>query len=259
MFIPFNVIVFTNYSLRGNPMQSKLLTCVLTGVFLTALSNVTVNNSASAQGTTFECSIINGVPTTIARTAQKQVPVIRWVSDFGSEAGFTPERRCKEVSQKFQEYYSQGKLNFLTTGRKNGQNIVCVADTQGGNCTGQLFTLKPGANPGETLKNLLNVRTGAGGPLNETNDRVYVDMNQYLRDAIALAIDPSTDLSTPSNPPSNQAASEPKPNPLPTQPQPNPLESPNLQPVNPQPVNPEPVNPQPTNSPPPTVESAPLW
>lgn len=230
-------------------MQSKLLTYILTPLFLTAVSNLAFNNFVRAQGTTFECSTINGVPTTIARTSQKQVAVIRWVSDFGSEAGFTPQKRCQLVSARFQEYYTQGKLNFLTTGRKNGQNIICIAETQGGNCTGQLFTLKPEANPGETLKNLLNVRTGAGGPLNETNDRVYIDMNQYLRDAIALAIDPSTDLSTPNNPPNNQAASEPKPNLEPTQPQPNPLESPNLQPV----------NPQPANSPAPTLESAPLW
>lgn len=230
-------------------MQSKLLTYVLTSLFLTAVSNLTFNNFVRAQGTTFECSTINGVPTTIARTSQKQVAVIRWVSDFGSERGFTPQKRCQLVSARFQEYYTQGKLNFLTTGRKNGQNIICIAETQGGNCTGQLFTLKPEANPGETLKNLLNIRTGAGGPLNETNDRVYIDMNQYLRDAIALAIDPSTDLSTPNNPPSNQAASEPQPNPELTQPQPDVLESPNLQPV----------NPQPTNSPAPTLESAPLW
>ena len=79
----------------------------------------------------------SGVPTTMVRNNSGTFPVIRWTSDYFASSGYTPQRRCEEVTSRFNEYYQLGKLNYLTTGRRNGQNIVCVADRNQGPCYNQ--------------------------------------------------------------------------------------------------------------------------
>lgn len=148
---------------------------------------------AAAQSTTFVCgsTTVNAqaVPTTIAVTPEGDVPVIRWISTEFSAAGFTPQRRCEIVSEKFQIYYSNGSLQYLTTGRINNQPVVCTARTNGGACENQLFTLRPDANPGQTLQRLLDVRNRVGGPLAETGERVYINMNEFLSSTYASSSD----------------------------------------------------------------------
>ncbi len=153
-----------------------------------AIAVSAIGTYASAQKTmiqtrAFACSTSNAVPTTIAQTNQGNVPVIRWTSDRFRDAGYSPERRCEEVSARFQQYFRNGKLNYLTTGIMNNQQVVCVADRIGGDCTGLLFTLKRGSDPSQVLKNLLDVRVRASGPLNESTSRVYIDMSEYLKQA----------------------------------------------------------------------------
>lgn len=150
----------------------------------------------------FSCGTSKGTPATVAQTSRGAVPIIRWVSNTFTEAGFSPAYRCQLVSTKFQEYYKAGTLNFLTTGTANGQPVVCVAATKGGPCAGVLFTLKPGSDPWQTLTRLMDVRVQAGPPLNEssagtTNDESqYIDMADYLAtaptEAGALTAEPSS-------------------------------------------------------------------
>lgn len=141
------------------------------------------NAQTRLQTKAFVCGQSNGAPTTIAQTNQGDVPVIRWTSDRFRDAGYSEERRCLEVSARFQQYFRNGQLNYLTTGIMNNQQVVCVADREGGNCTGLLFTLKRGSNPNQVLKSLLAVRVRASGPLNESTSRVYIDMSEYLKQA----------------------------------------------------------------------------
>lgn len=150
---------------------------------MAAFASVFSLSPATAGNSKFFCGSWEGVPTTLASTKKGSVPVIRWVSDAFSGSGFDPQTRCEIVSQKFQESHEAGTLKYLTTGRKNGQNIVCVAKEEKGACSGQLFTLKPGSNPGQTLQQLMDVRDRAGGPLNESTARVYIGMDEFLLEA----------------------------------------------------------------------------
>ncbi|MEG3986016.1 COP23 domain-containing protein [Microcoleus sp. S28C3] len=142
------------------------------------------------QRTSFICaSGANGLPTTYAVTTRGQVPVIRWFSDYFSGGGFTPERRCQEVSARFQNFYNSGQLNFIASGYVNGQAVVCAAQASGRPCSGAnvLFTLKPGSNAGETVQRLFNIRAGASGPLYESQDEpsaVYIDFKQFLNNTV---------------------------------------------------------------------------
>jgi len=168
-------------------MKPRLLHSVLTVSALTIASLLAVTSPTRGQnsGTAFVCSNWQGSPATVAQTAQGDtVPVILWNSDYFGKAGFDPQTRCELVSQRFQQYYNNGTLNYLTTGRMNRMPVVCVAQKEGGPCSGLLFTLKPESNPSDTLQRLLAVRVRAQGPLNETNARVYIDMEEYLENAI---------------------------------------------------------------------------
>lgn len=131
----------------------------------------------------FGCAQSGGVPATMAKTKRGYVPVIRWTSDYFGSSGWSPQARCQEVSDRFEAYHKDGTLNFLTTGRMNRQSVVCVASREGGPCSGLLFTLKPGSNPGQTLQRLLDVRYRATGPLNESSARVYINMEDFLNKA----------------------------------------------------------------------------
>ncbi len=154
------------------------------------------NQPARADESRFSCSQSGGTPTTMAKTKRGYVPVIRWTSEYFGASGWSPEARCAEVSDRFESYYQEGTLNFLTTGRMNRQSVVCVASYKGGPCSGLLFTLKPGSNPGRTLQRLLNVRVGASGPLNESTARVYIDMEDFLSKA-PIEKEPGANNSTP--------------------------------------------------------------
>lgn len=122
-----------------------------------------------------------GLPTTYVNTPSGNVPLIRWVSHYFEHSGYSPEVRCQDVSQRFNRFYNQGVLNFVTTGFVNNQPVVCVASDMGGPCQGVLFTLKSGQNATRTIQQLFDVRAGASGPLFESDDRIYVDMKPYTQ------------------------------------------------------------------------------
>ena len=142
----------------------------------------TVQAAPSAGG--FICGTAQGVPSTNAvKRDGSQVPVIRWTSTTFESAGWSQERRCKEVSNRFDTYLKQGRLAYITTGRINGLPVICTTNRRGGACDGLLYTLKPGQNATATLRNLLEIRVKARGPLNETTSRLYVSLDELMKTA----------------------------------------------------------------------------
>jgi Circadian oscillating protein COP23 len=159
---------------------SFLLTSLLAytaGIF--ALSPV----QAETASPKFYCGQSKNTPTTMARTSRGSVPVIHWSSKNAFGENYPPEVRCKIVSSKFQEYYTDGTLNFLTTGVLNRQPVICAVQARGGPC-GVLFTLKPGSNPDLTLKQLLSIRDRSTTlVLNESISTPLIDFNDFLETA----------------------------------------------------------------------------
>jgi hypothetical protein len=144
-----------------------------------SLAQQPVSASVSARG--FVCGKAAGAPATIVVTADgRQVPVIRWTSSVFNDAGWSQERRCKEVSDRFNGFLRQGRLAYITTGRMNGLPVICTATSKGSGCDGLLYTLKPGQDATSTLRNLLDIRVKARGPLNETYSRLYVSLDELI-------------------------------------------------------------------------------
>jgi Circadian oscillating protein COP23 len=140
----------------------------------------------------FFCSAITNpstgekTPMTLAKTQRGNVEMIRWKSTFFNNGAndFTPMSRCTEVSRRFQDFYNQGILSYLTTGKMNAQNVICVAEEYGGPCSGLLLTLEPKDDPQQVLQELMNVRTRAsGGPITRGSGSVYFDVEDFLATA----------------------------------------------------------------------------
>lgn len=191
-------------------MKIRHLFSLLTASGLTAATNLVPQSPAQAEQVNFVCRTSNGNPATVAQHSQHgKVPVIRWVSDYFSGSGYTPQKRCEIVSKKFREYHNQGLLNYLTTGIVNKQPVICVAESKNSGCAGVLFTLKPGSNKTATLKRLMDVRAQAGGPLNQTQGRTYVDINHYIeKKATSNSAEPEVSTSKEQNSSSSSAPGE---------------------------------------------------
>jgi len=143
------------------------------------------------QTITFICGVSHdGVPTTFAQeTTNGDIPksksVIRWVSDFGNEVGYTPQKRCEEVSNRFQDYSNKGLLKYIKIGKQENLDTICVAKVYGGPCVGLLWTLKQGTNPQLIYNQLLSDHQGRP-PLEEGGSNaseIYIDVNKLLRKA----------------------------------------------------------------------------
>lgn len=167
-------------------MNTRSLASFFTTAALTLTAVAVFQSPSKASGTSFHCGVWltgpnAGVPVTFARTPVGAIPIINWVSNQFSDSGYTPERRCQEVSGRFQSAYNQGTLNYITTGYKNGQPVVCTSSSNGGQCSMVLFTLKPGSDASRTVQQLFDIRNLAAGALYESeDDEVYLDMNAFL-------------------------------------------------------------------------------
>jgi len=176
-------------------MKMRSLASLFTTAALTATAVAAFPAPSQAQAPSFHCGVwLNGpnagVPVTFARTPMGALPIINWVSDHFRNSGYTPERRCQEVSARFQSAYDQGILNYITTGLQNGQPVICTSSSSGGNCSMVLFTLKPGSDASRTVQQLFDIRNMSSGPLNETgNDEISLDMNAFLEEG--SPVDPS--------------------------------------------------------------------
>jgi hypothetical protein len=174
-------------------MKAKFaITSMLTAAAVAIGATFTIQQPAQAN-TRFVCgmSSTTGLPTTFAMTPRGPVPVVRWYAEYFSASGYTPERRCQEVSSRFDNLSRQGQLGFITTGYVNGQPVVCAGQGGGCNNSNLLFTLKSGADAAAAVQQLFDLRAGVGGPLYESSAEdggITIDLNNFLSNA---AVDPN--------------------------------------------------------------------
>ncbi|AUT01960.1 hypothetical protein CLI64_17060 [Nostoc sp. CENA543] len=180
-------------------MNLRLFCQGLTGLTI-ALLTITVTQPSRAEGTTFYCAKNKGIPVTFARTQDgKKVPIIRWVSSNYFPPPWTAQRRCAEVSRRFQRNYDNGRLRRIKTGTLRGEPVVCAAMNQNSACTDNtlLFTLKRGTDPNAIVRRLFDRRAlAAGNALNESasnseSSPVDIDFDIYLQNATTDSIDNS--------------------------------------------------------------------
>lgn len=120
----------------------------------------------------------------IAWNPQQKRPIIVWKREDFSGNSFTPQKRCEEVSPRFQEAYDQGNLNYFTQGTMNGQPVICTANLVGEDCNTLLITLKHQDNAQKTLEQLSDIFLGyaSGAIVPSSGEITYSDDNRmYIK------------------------------------------------------------------------------
>ena len=133
------------------------------------------------------------IPMTVAWVPERQAHVlfIGWKSEAFPK--WSPEKRCKVVSDKFQKFQEAGLLNYLTTGRIKGFPVICVAKDNQETCNGnnQLFTLKNASDSKLVLKQLSGIFEGTVGEPNyqSSGGQTYFNVRNYLQNAPVVNVE----------------------------------------------------------------------
>ncbi len=178
---------------------------ILSGVVVaSSLGTAFSAPSYAAEGELFSCDTEQ-----LATVAGEQKAVIiSWKSEDFSQSGYTPLRRCNDVSKRFNDFHASGQLEFLTAGIVNNSPVIC-ATKNGGACdrTNVLFTLnrKNRQNAAAILQTLFDNRGGADGVfVQESGERPYINVKKALAELGVDARLPRTRRSNVSRPETNQ-------------------------------------------------------
>jgi|GEM_PF-2823367 len=174
-----------------------LATAVIGGSILAtgqAQSNPTANKQGVKSSIQYRCMKREGVPATVAYTSRGAIELIKWQNDYFNSSEYTPNRRCQEVSDRFQQHSQANNLRFISTGVVNNYKAICISE-ETGSCKddGLLLTLEPDDNSEEVLRNLfsLEARRQTGGVLRgggspapvEPEGKKTIDINEFLADS----------------------------------------------------------------------------
>lgn len=95
----------------------------------------------------FSCQSVNG-EYTVMYHPQGEGQQYAWATPTALGGGWTPERRCQEISRRLESYRPDGLLE-LGTDVENGYDVICVT-TQANNSCRIVLTVPPGQDPRQT-------------------------------------------------------------------------------------------------------------
>lgn len=140
----------------------------------------------------FDSASETNIPATVAWVPKRNghVRLIAWKSQYFSS--WSPEKRCAAVTKNFQKYYDTGRLDYLSTGKRNGYPVICAAK-QGESCTkdNHLFTIKHGHNPKIVLQRLLGIFEGESSTVlyQSSGKELHVEMQNVFDNAPLVEVE----------------------------------------------------------------------
>ena len=168
----------------------KSLLGMLAGLGVVLGSAIAFTESSQAGiNNTYYCAQLNGSWKTFVNTPRGRVSLIEWEKQFSEE--WTSQKRCAEVSQRFQTFLDRGSLKYIRTGNVNRHPVICVAQSRGGKCpdSNVLITLEPGTDPEGVLVRLIDFRRSVSGQTLTlsaddagfySDGEFYVNMEKFL-------------------------------------------------------------------------------
>lgn len=180
----------------------QLATTALTSLgFLAPTLSQAVAIESPGNQTTFICiskfdtALGKAIPVTAAWVPERKTHVhfISWRSEHFIASGWTMEKRCQEVSKKFQQLHSQNRLNHLSYGRNNGYPIICGVANIEEPCNGdnQLFTLRTDADAKGVILQLMHISQGKASEeliQSNKNNQNYVNVRVFLNQSPNIAV-----------------------------------------------------------------------
>ncbi len=176
-------------------MNLKSITFLLTGCLLTANCITSVVSQAKADdevrficASGFDQRANKRLPTTYAWTPRGKIAVVRWKYSWFNSQTISPQKRCEDVSSRFQTAYNNQTINYITNGTANGQGVICTARQKDGACNTTLLTLRPQDDPVEILSDLKDILRGhSTEPIQHSSGKsqVYyqIDIRKFLQTA----------------------------------------------------------------------------
>lgn len=139
----------------------------------------------------FSCQVVNGQYTVMYNPQSQPGQYYAWASPTAMGGGWSPDRRCNEISRRLEFYRPDGLLE-LKTGVENGYNTVCVTTEAVSSCR-IVLTVPRGQDPvalrDRIFNNLLVADSGEqttaatayqgndGGILNQIGQAIGVDLS----------------------------------------------------------------------------------
>jgi Circadian oscillating protein COP23 len=159
-----------------------------------SLNDINVINTSvnlSNEPLSFECSQQANSVIIVGRIGKTERPILN-LSKFNN--GYSPLNRCQIISNKINFYTNNNRVIAITTGIKNGYDIICVSEGVGKGClkdenNGQILTLGRSGNHSqqEYLANLLDSHLMKHNFLADSHsiamsNRIYINLNKLIED-----------------------------------------------------------------------------
>ena len=174
---------------------SAIFIPLLTSSSQAEISVVKTDSELSEDRVTFYCGTIsesdtgNEIPTTLAYVPQRKtnIPIVAWTNN--SIAAWNPQRRCDAVSFRFQTFYEDGRLHYLSDGEVAGEQVICALLEKQEQCRGenQLFQIREGTDSKEVIVGIKEILRGKRSPTEviyqSSGDRNYVSISGLLENA----------------------------------------------------------------------------
>ena len=152
----------------------------LMGAAMLTIASFSLFAQSTQAAPQYQCVSRNGKYFTVANTARGPVPIIEWVNSYSE---YTKERRCKDVSNRFQRFTESGQLKHLVTGTVNKKPAICGVSEKGQKCdsNNMLVQLPNGSNRHKVAQQLMRSPFLSNGIPVRLNKRieVYQDGENY--------------------------------------------------------------------------------
>lgn len=143
-------------------------------------------NSQQLSNIRFSCQTVNGQSTVMYSPQSQPGKYYAWANPTGLGGGWTPERRCNEISRRLEFYRPDGLLE-LQTGVENGYNTVCVTTEAMSSCR-IVLTVPPGQSPVAIRDRIFNNLLVADSGEQTTAATAYQDNGNGILGQIGQAL-----------------------------------------------------------------------
>lgn len=124
------------------------------------------DSDTTANQPRFSCQFVNGQYTVMYQPKSQPNQSYAWATPSQLGGGWTPERRCNEISRRL-ESYRPDRLLEMQASVENGYNVVCVTTQAKADCR-IVLTVPPGQDPQSTRDRVFqNISTADSGQVTE--------------------------------------------------------------------------------------------
>lgn len=138
-------------------MKTKYLSALL-AIGAMAIASPSMAGTSNSPQLSFSCQTINGVPATVAQSAESesQITIFQWKQEaLANRTSDSPEELCHDVAQKLEDYavdYDLSNVNFIGTTTTLGDDVPTIcANVGGAECGKVLFTLDKTTDKASTV------------------------------------------------------------------------------------------------------------